>query len=74
MRTVLDENGNVREALYGKILGGIIFEGNVGDGRYTSLNIGNSYLNPDVNDRNLEYAVGRSLIDNLRKSETPRQP
>jgi hypothetical protein len=53
---VLDENGNIKSALYGKIYGG--FE----NFQY--------YLNPTPNDRNVEFDPDHNLL-NLGRREIP---
>jgi hypothetical protein len=50
VRTVLDENGNVKSALYGKIYGDFM--------QFTY------YLNPTANDRNIEFDPARDLLAN----------
>ncbi|MCW5550774.1 MAG: hypothetical protein KIS67_01275 [Verrucomicrobiae bacterium] len=54
--TVLDENGNVKSALYGKIYGDFM------QFRY--------YLNPTPNDRNVEFVPKRNLLKELRQKPT----
>jgi hypothetical protein len=51
VRTVLDENGNVKSALYGKIYGDFM------EFAY--------YLNPTPNDRNVEFDPKQNLFDGL---------
>ncbi|MDR1816983.1 MAG: hypothetical protein LBR07_02150 [Puniceicoccales bacterium] len=55
VRTVLDKDGKVKSALYGKIPGGIEFRP-YGDVRFRY------YLNPTPNDTNMEYDQKRNLI------------
>jgi hypothetical protein len=55
VRTVLDENGNVKSALYGKIYG---------DFMQFSY-----YLNPTPNSRNMEFDPKRNLMKNLKPLE-----
>jgi len=71
IRTILDDNGEVQEARYGKIYNGFKLGGAASEKYWISFNY---YLNPEVNDRNLEYAVGKSLIKNIDKSEQPKKP
>jgi hypothetical protein len=54
-RTVLDENGNVKSALYGKIYGDFM------QFKY--------YLNPTINDRNIEFDSKQNLMKNLKSLE-----
>lgn len=58
VRTVLDEQGNVKSALYGKIRGPIQFWDNAGL-EFTY------YLNPTPNDRNMEFDPSKNLFKNL---------
>lgn len=51
VRTVLDENGNVKSALYGKIYGDFM------EFSY--------YLDPTPNDRNVEFDPSRNLLNGL---------
>jgi hypothetical protein len=55
VRTVLDENGNVKSALYGKIYGDFM------QFKY--------YLNPTPSDRNVEFDPKRNLMKNLKPLE-----
>lgn len=59
VRTVLDENGNVKSALYGKIPGAIIC-----GTRRTNIQF-TYYLNPTPNDRNMEFDPKKNLFNNL---------
>jgi hypothetical protein len=58
VRTLLDEQGNVKSALYGKISGPIQFRKN-GRLQFTY------YLNPTPNDRNMEFDPKKNLFTNL---------
>jgi hypothetical protein len=58
VRTLLDESGNVKSALYGKISGPIQFWDNAGL-EFTY------YLNPTPNDRNMEFDPKKNLFTNL---------
>jgi len=58
VRTVLDENGKIKSALYGKITGPIQFWDNAGL-EFTY------YLNPTPNDRNMEFDPSKNLFQNL---------
>ena len=60
IRCVLDNNGNIKSAYYGKMYGDFM---NV---QYC--------LNPNANDRNIEYDISRNLFRNLKRSEQPDQP
>jgi hypothetical protein len=55
VRTVLDENGNVKSALYGKIYGDFM------QFKY--------YLNPTPNDRNVEFDPKQNLVKGLKSGE-----
>jgi hypothetical protein len=55
VRTILDDQGNVKSALYGKIYGDFMHF------RY--------YLNPTYNDRNIEFDPKQNLIHGLRGSQ-----
>jgi hypothetical protein len=72
IRTVLDENGNVKSALYGKIRGDFRFYAGT---RMPHAGVGfDYYLNPTPNDRNLEFNPSRNLIKNLSITERVRTP
>lgn len=60
VRTILDENGNVKSALYGKIYGDFV------NFQY--------YLNPTPNDRNVEFDLKRNLFDGLEPLEQVKTP
>ena len=60
VRTVLDENGNVKSALYGKIYGDFM--------QFTY------YINPTPNDRNVEFDVGHNLLGGLESFNQARLP
>jgi hypothetical protein len=60
VQTVLDENGNVKSALYGKIYGGFM------QFRY--------YLNPTPNDRNVEFDPKHNLLHGLQSFEEVSLP
>jgi hypothetical protein len=62
VRTVLDEKGNVKSALYGKIYGGFGFGGAVTN---CFLKIRSYYLNPEPNSRNMEFDPKRNLFRKL---------
>jgi hypothetical protein len=67
VRTILDKDGNIESALYGKIHGDFQLDhhGNIG---FTY------YLNPTPNDRNVEFDPKQNLFKNLPSSEQVRQP
>lgn len=58
VRTVLDQNGNIKSALYGKISGEIRFWPDRGI-RFSY------YLNPNSNDRNMEFDPENNLAGDL---------
>jgi hypothetical protein len=60
VRTVLDENGHVKSALYGKIYGDFM------QFRY--------YLNPTPNDRNVEFDPSRNLLKGLGEEQVVNMP
>ena len=60
VRTILDENGNVKSALYGKIYGDFM--------QFTY------YLNPTPNNRNIEFDLKQNLIKNMKSSEQVQMP
>ncbi len=60
VRTVLDENGKVKSALYGKIYGDFM------QFRY--------YLNPTPNDRNIEFDGKNNLLGGLQSFERVSAP
>ena len=64
-----EQNGHVSSALYGKIAGGMKLMPGASKTCKVRLNY---YLNPSVNDRNMEY--GSTLFKNLDFEETPRAP
>ncbi len=59
IRTVLDENRKVKNALYGKIYGDINYYGYIAD--KVTLNF-TYYLNPVSNDRNIEFDPTKNLF------------
>lgn len=72
VRTVLDDNGNVKSALYGKIQGDVRFY--VGS-KAPLAGIGfNYYLNPTPNDRNVEFDPKQNLFKNLKPDEGVSAP
>lgn len=71
VRTVLDPQGKVVSALYGKIDGDIRFSPI--RSKTCSLMF-TYYLNPTVNDRNLEFDPKRNLLTSLRDGEQVSAP
>ena len=72
VRTVLDANGNVKSAFYGKIAGDLRFY--VGT-RAPRAGMGFTYyLNPTPNDRNLEFDPKRNLLKGLKAEEQVNAP
>jgi hypothetical protein len=72
VRTVLDENGNVKSALYGKVRGDFRFYTGT---RAPKAGLGfDYYLNPTPNDRNLEFDPANNLLKNLTALEAVREP
>ncbi len=71
VRTVLDRDGKIVSALYGKLYGDPRFGAPVGKGAYLDLTY---YLNPTPNDRNLEADWRRNLATGLKSYETPTRP
>jgi hypothetical protein len=71
-RTELDQNGNVKSALYGKINGNFRF--------YAGTIVPHSgmgftyYLNPTPNDTNLEFDTKNNLIRDLKPLEEVKEP
>jgi hypothetical protein len=71
VRTVLDEKGEVKSALYGKIYGEI---------RYDVINSNTAivlftyYLNPAPNDRNVEFDVKQNLFTGLKGKDVIKNP
>ncbi|WP_139181466.1 Ig-like domain-containing protein [Thiohalomonas denitrificans] len=73
IRTTQDEDGNVGNALYGKMYGDVRFSlrsvrGGVSRVEFTY------YLNSVENDRNLEFALGQSLFGDLGNDNQVREP
>jgi len=72
IRTVLDENGKIKSALYGKIYGGFKFFGASTNGSF--LTIPTYYLNPEANSRNMEFDPKQNLFKNLPPLERVSAP
>jgi hypothetical protein len=72
VRTVLDSNGNVQSALYGKIQGDVKFY--VGT-KAPRAGIGfQYYLNPTPNSRNVEFDPKQNLLGGLKSFERVTAP
>lgn len=72
VRTVLDEKGEVKSALYGKIHGDISYY--VG-AKAPQAGLGFTYyLNPKPNDRNVEFDVQRNLFTGLKGAQAVKNP
>lgn len=72
VRTILDENGRIKSALYGKIRGDLRFY--VGT-KAPHAGMGfDYYLNPTPNDRNLEFDPTKNLFSNLPFDQQIREP
>ena len=72
VRSVVDENGKLKEALYGKVAGEIRVGGVA---RSTGADIiFTYYLNPTPNDRNMEFDPKRNLMKNLKSTEQVNMP
>lgn len=72
VRTQLDQDGRVKSALYGKILGNFRFY--AGTIAPTSGMGFDYYLNPTPNDRNLEFDPQKNLIKDLKPLEEVKEP
>jgi hypothetical protein len=72
IRTVLDQNGNVKSALYGKINGDIsLYVGT----KVPQSGIGFEYcLDPTPNDRNVEFDAKHNLLSGLKSFEEVKSP
>jgi hypothetical protein len=72
VRTTLDSNGRIQNALYGKIYGDIhLYTGT----RAPKAGIGFTYyLNPTPNDRNLEFDPKHNLFTDLKADEQVTEP
>jgi hypothetical protein len=71
VRTILDDTGKVSNALYGKIHGEIRFD--VINSK-TAIILFTYYLNPTVNDRNVEFDPRKNLFGKLEWGEAVREP
>ena len=63
IRTLLDEQGKIKSALYGKIYGNFKF-GGATEGGFLNWDY---YLNPEFNSLNMEFDPERNLFRNLGK-------
>jgi hypothetical protein len=72
VRTVMDEKGDVRSALYGKIRGDIRFYAGT-KAPHAGLGF-DYYLNPTANDRNLEFDPKQNLLKGLKSTEQVDAP
>jgi hypothetical protein len=72
VRTVLDSNGNIQSALYGKIQGDMRFL--VGTKAPRAGIAFNYYLNPTPNNRNVEFDPKQNLLGNLPFDEQVQSP
>jgi hypothetical protein len=64
---VLDEGGKVKSALYGKVMGPIL----CGAQGYVQFTY---YLNPNPNDRNMEFDPTKNLFKNLPMMQQVKAP
>jgi hypothetical protein len=71
VRSVIDKNGNLVSALYGKIKGPIQFDARDSKTGHIAFTY---YLNPTPNDRNVEFDPKRNLFKNLSSLEEVRDP
>jgi hypothetical protein len=71
VRTKLDENGNIKEAKYGRTTGNFNITGYAVKNPTFSFTY---YLNPTPNDRNLEFDPKRNLFKNLGTFEEVSEP
>ena len=71
IRSILDERGNLKEALYGKTVGEIEI-GGVAAAQVRLMFT--YYLNPTPNDRNMEFDPKRNLMRNLKSTEQVNMP
>lgn len=72
VRTALDQDGNIKSALYGKISGNFRFY--AGTIAPTSGMGFDYYLNPTPNDRNVEFDPKKNLVKDLKPLEQVKEP
>jgi hypothetical protein len=71
IRTVMDEQGNIKSALYGKIYGDFALDP---INSKTTWIIFTYYLNPEPNSRNVEFNPKRNLFKQLSDMEQVKEP
>jgi hypothetical protein len=71
VRTVLDENGKIKSALYGKIYGDFALDP---INSKTTWIIFTYYFNPTLNDRNVEFDPKQNLMTYLKSDEGVSEP
>lgn len=72
VRSVLNEEGEVVSALYGKVYGRFMFAGASKEG--TFIRGFQVYLNPSVNNRNIEYDPKQNLMKAVKPWKQPDSP
>jgi len=70
VRTELDKDGSILKAQYGKIYGDFKFS-RFDKNKEIQFTY---YLNPNENDRNIEFDLSQNLLKNLQPSERVREP
>ena len=73
IRTELDDEGQVKKAHYGKLVGPIKFEYHPVIAKTGKLEL-RYYVNPEPGDRNLEFDPKKNLFKNLEWSEQVKKP
>lgn len=71
VRTILDEHGNVKSALYGKIYGDFALDP---INSKTTWILFTYYLNPEPNSRNVEFNPKQNLFKQLSNMEQVKEP
>jgi hypothetical protein len=71
VRTVLDDEGRITHAQYGKLAGPIDYHRMKGETLTVKFTY---YLNPTPNDRNVEFDVRRNLLKHLKSLEKVDRP
>jgi hypothetical protein len=74
INTVLDDDGNVTSANYGKIIKDIFFTSNNNEKDLEGGMKFTYYYNPIVNDRNIEFDLKRNLFTGLKGQDIITQP